>query len=282
MTWQLLLVVSIIFTSLNGLFHRSLMKDDKSDPVAQTIIFLGIGGIIALIIALLRGTFQLSFPLSLSLNFIILALVTIGYVLKYRGFQLLNASEVVIFATTSKLWNVIGASIFLHEVVTLPKVIGTIVILIGVAITLYVDKKFKVNKGIIIVLISAVFFGLTDINGYFILNTLDASNYQIYAYLLPVLILLLVRPRSVAKLGYYLKPNRGMKVFLLSVFDTLGMLALFFAYQAGGHASVIGPLSASKLILTVLLAMIFLKERQNIANKIIGSVITVVGVILLL
>jgi drug/metabolite transporter (DMT)-like permease len=282
MTWPVFLITSILLTSLNGLFHRSLLKDDKSDPIAQTIVFLGIGGIIALAIALFRGTLQLTFPLSLSLNFAILALITLGYVLKYRGYQLLNASEVVIFASTSKLWNVVGASIFLHETVTLTKLLGTLVILLGVAVTMYVDKKFKFNKGILVVLIGAVIFGLTDINGFYILQTFDASSFQVYAYLLPVIILLLIRPNSVKKLSYYFTKDRGMKVILLSAFDTLGMLALFFAYQAGGKASIIGPLSATKLIVTVLLAMVILKERDHITNKIIGAVITVLGVILLL
>jgi drug/metabolite transporter (DMT)-like permease len=258
------------------------MKDDKSDPIAQTIIFLGIGGIIALVIAIIRGKLDLAFPLSLSFNFVILALVRVGYVLKYRGYQLLNASEVVIFASTSKLWNVIGASLFLHETVTLSKVLGTLIILIGVAVTMYVEKKFKFNKGVLVVLLGAVVFGLTDINGFYILQTFDASSFQVYAYLLPVFILLLFKPRSIKKLSYYFTVDRGMKVILLSIFDTLGMLALYFAYQAGGKASVIGPLSASKLIITVLLAMILLKERNNIANKLVGAVITVVGVILLL
>jgi drug/metabolite transporter (DMT)-like permease len=259
------------------------MKDDDSSAVAQTIVFMGIEGVIAIIIAVIRGKFQLSVPPSLIINFVIIAVfMTLAYVLKYRGFKLLNASEVSIFSSTSKMWNVLGAAIFLHEAVTPQRIIGTVVILLGITITIYVNKKFQINKGILFVLAGALLFGLTDINGYYILQKIDASNYQIYASLLPVFALLLIQPTSVKKIRYYFRKDRAIKVTLLSLFDTFGMLALFLAYQAGGKASIIGPLSATKIIVTVFMAMIFLKERTNITNKILGALVSIVGVILLL
>ena len=283
MSWQILLIISIIFLSFNGLFHKSLLKNDKSDPRAQASVFLGLGGFISILIALLRGKLQLEFSPSLIINFSVLAtFATIAYVLKYRGFQLINASEVVIFSTTSKFWNVVGASIFLHEAITAQKIIGTLIILLGITVTMYVDQKFKINKGIFFTLLAALLFGLTDINGYYILQTMDASTYQIYFYLLPVFALLLVQPSVLIKVSYYFKLGRAVKVVALSLFDTLGMLALFFAYQMGGKASVISPLSATKVIVTVVLAIIFLKERDNITKKLVGSVIAVIGVVLLL
>lgn len=282
MSWQILLVISIVFLSFNGLFHKSLLKSDN-DPRAQVIVFWGLGGVISIFIALLRGKLQLEFPPSLFINFLILAsFATAAGVLKYRGFQLISASEVVIFATTSKFWNVIGASVFLHEEITVRKIIGTIIILIGIAVTMYVDKKLKMNKGIFFVLLAALLMGLSDISGYYILRTLDASSYQIYFYLLPVFTLLLVQPSTIKKISYYFKLDRAIKVTTLAIFDTLGMLALFFAYKAGGKASVIGPLSATKVIVTVILAIIFLKERTNIIRVLAGAAITVIGVILLL
>lgn len=283
MSWQILLVISILCLSLNGLFHKSLLRDDKSDPRAQAIVFLGIGGVLSIIIALFRGGLHFEFNPHLIFNLLVLSVFgTIAYVMKYRAYQLINASEIVIFSTTSKLWVTVGAAIFLHEAVTIQKMIGTIIILLGIAVIMYRDKKLKINYGILIVLVSAIFFALTDINGFYILQSMDASNYQVYFYLIPVFALLLVQPASIKKISYYFKPIRALKVTALSIFDTLGMLTLFFAYQAGGKASVISPLSATKVIVTVILAIIILKERDSIAQVLTGSVISVVGIFLLL
>lgn len=283
MPWFVYLIISILLISCNGLFHRSLLKDDDSSPQAQTIIFLGIGGIIAIIIALVQGKHNLFFPQILLWNFLlVILLLTPAYLLKYRAYQLIGASEVVMFSVTGRLWNVVGAYFFLHEAVSLKMIIGAVVILIGVMITRFDKKKFTLNKGIFIVLVSSFLFGLGDINGYYILRSYDSTNFLIYSELLPVIALMLLQPIAIKKLQYYFRKDRAIKVFFLCICDALGMLALYLAYQAGHNAAVIGPLNATRAVVTVLLAALILKERRNIRNKVIGSIIAVIGVILLL
>jgi len=283
MSWQLFLIISIFCLSLNGLFHRSLLKDDKSDAKAQTLVFLSLGGLLTILIALVRGKLQIVLPHNLLLNFLILAILgAVAYFYKYRGYQLIGAAEVIIFSTTSKLWNVIGGFLFLNEAVALRQVFGSLIIIAGISIAIFSDRKFQINKGVLFVLLSAMLFGMVDINGYYILRDVEATTYQIYFYFLPILALLLIQPKTITKIVYYLNPVRGIKVTLLSIFDTLGMLALFYSYQAGGKASVIGPLSASKVIITTILGFIILRERDHLMNKLVGAIVTVIGVVLLL
>lgn len=283
MPWQLYLLISILLISCNGLFHRSLMKDDKSHPIAQTIVFLGLGGCIAIIIALLQRKLQLSFPPSLGWNFLLLILLsTPAYLLTYRAYQLLGASEIVLLLSTGRLWNVMGAALFLHEAITTIQVLGALIILAGLAITLYDKRKFTVNKGVLFVLLAAFLYGMSDINGYYMLHTLNATNFLIYSEFLPVIVLLIMQPTVIKNLRYYFHTNTATKALLLSFCDALGSLALFLSYQAGGKASVIGPLSATRVLVTVVLAMVILRERNNIRNKILGAIITICGVILLL
>ena len=283
MVWQIYLIISILFISLNSLFHRSLMKNDKSNPQAQTIVFLGLGGIIAFIITLFSGHLQLTIPPSLTFNFILLVLLSIpAYLLTYRAYQLIGASEVVLFLATGSLWTVFGAFLFLHEAVTFQKILGAIIVLTGLIIVLYDKSRFTLNRGAIFALLAALFFGLSNINSFYILKTFDARSFLIYAEFLPVFALLLIQPRVVKKLKYYFHMGNGIKAILLGLCDALGSLALFLSFQAGGQASVIGPLSTTRVLLTVILAMLILRERNNITNKIIGAVVTIVGVILLL
>lgn len=259
------------------------MKGDKSNPQAQTVVFLGLGGIIAIVIALFQGKFNLFFPPFLIWNFLIFViLVTPAYILSYRAYQLIGVSEIIMFMATGRLWNVVGAYFFLHENVTLKMVIGALIIITGVMLTRFEKKKFTINKGIVLVLLAAFFSGTSEIDGYYILRSINATNWLIYSDFLPVFAILLLWPKVVGKLTYYFQKDKAIKVILLSLCDAFGMLALFLAYQTGHNASIIGPLSATRIIVTVVLAMIILKERNNIRNKIIGAVVTVIGVILLL
>ncbi len=259
------------------------MKGDKSNPQAQTIVFLGLGGIIAIVIALVQEKFNLVFPPALLGNFLVFVLlVTPAYLLSYRAYQLIGATEVAMFLATGRLWNVIGAYVLLHEAVSVKMMIGALIIVIGVMISRYEKKRFTINKGIVLVLVAALLFGMSDIDGYYILRSVNATNYLIYSELLPVFAILVFRPKIIKKLSYYFQKDKAIKLLLLSACDAIGMLTLFLAYQAGHNASIIGPLSAMRIIVTVILAMIFLKERSNIPNKLVGAVVTVVGVILLL
>ncbi len=93
--------------------------------------------------------------------------------------------------------------------------------------------------------------------------------------------LLLVQPKAIKKIKYYFRKDRAAKVLLLSLCDTFGMLALYLAYQTGRNAAVIGPLRSTSIIVTVVLAILILKERTNAVNKIAGALIAVFGVVLL-
>jgi drug/metabolite transporter (DMT)-like permease len=259
------------------------LKDDDSSPQAQTIAFLGLGGFIAIVVALIQGKLDLLFPIGLIWNFIILiVMLTPAYLLKYRSYQLIGASEVVMFSVTGRILNIIGAYFFLHENITLKIIIGALLILFGVMITRYEKKKFVLNKGVGIVLLSSVLFGLSDINGYYILKSYDSTNFLIYSELLPVLTLLILNPKAVKRLRYYFQKGRTLKISLLSLCDAFGMLALYLAFQSGGSASIIGPLRATSIIVTTVLAILILKERNNIRNKIVGSVIAVIGAMFLI
>jgi len=195
---------------------------------------------------------------------------------------LLGESEVVLFLLTGRLWNVIGAYFFLHEVVTLKMIFGAIIILSGVAITLFDKRKFKINKGIAFALIAAFLYGMVDIDGYYILRTYDATNFLIYSEFLPIIAIVLLQPKIIKRLQYYFQKDKAVALLLLCSFDVFGTLALYLAYQVGRNASIISPLSATRVLVTTILAIVILKEKNNIVNKIIGAIITVIGVILLL
>jgi drug/metabolite transporter (DMT)-like permease len=248
MSWQIYLILSILLISCNGLFQRALMKDEASHAQTTVVAGLGLSGILAGIVVLLQG--KLSFALSPSLIlFLVLfvLLVTPGYVFSRQAYKHLGASEMVIILSTGRLWNVIGAYFFLHEHVTFQRLLGAIIIIVGVVIARYEKKSFRLNKGFGLAIIAAFFLGMSDIVGYYILRFMSASNFLVYSYLLPVLAILLVQPKTLKKLTYFFQMSKGIKLLLLSLCDTLGMLGLYLSYQAGGAASVISPLSATRV-----------------------------------
>jgi uncharacterized membrane protein len=70
-------------------------------------------------------------------------------------------------------------------------------------------------------------------------------------------------------------------VGLFAFTSALASIFLYTAYQLGHNASQLAPILASEAALTVLLAIVFLKERNNILQKMSGAIIVLIGIALL-
>ena len=163
MSWQLLVGLSVLLYSINGLLHRTLMKDESSDAYAQAVTFAGLSGVFFLIILLFRGGFQPwqswnQLPLFLLAAF----LSSMGMICTFKGFKSIGASEHTILLTSSRLWLILGAVLFLKESLTITKLVGTVAILFGVVLAEWNKKTFVLNKGAIFVLLAALFFATSE------------------------------------------------------------------------------------------------------------------------
>ena len=72
----------------------------------------------------------------------------------------------------------------------------------------------------------------------------------------------------------------GILVGLLcGLSSAVGTLSLFAAYRAGGNTSVVTVISSAYPVVTVLLAVVFLKERIN-RLQVLGIILAIVAAIL--
>jgi drug/metabolite transporter (DMT)-like permease len=283
MSWLVLTFLGILVFSPKSLLYRVLMKDDKSDPYAQSVVFFGLGGTFALLFSLFHGGFQYQIKLNQLILFLLLTtFATVGPVLLFTAYQRIDASEISILQSSQKIWTVMGAFILLQEPFSVNKTLGTLVIVVGIAITLWRGMKFQINRGVALVLFATLFYACMDLVSYYIVRNFDAISLIVYVCYLPVVSILLIRPQTVKKISYYFKPKYALGVSVLALCDTVGTLCFFFAYQVGRNAAQIVPLAGLITINSVLLGIVFLKEHSNIPNKVIGALVTVVGAVLVL
>lgn len=283
MSWLALTLLGILAFSPKSLLYRVLMKDAEADPYAQSVVFFGLGGTFALFFSLLHGGFQYHITFSQLLWFLPLTIcATIGPVLLFRAYQRIEASEIAILQSSQKLWAVAGAFLLLQEPFSVNKMLGTLVIVFGIAITFWRGSKFQVNEGVVLVLVATFFYAGMDLVSYYIVRDFDAISFIVYVCYLPVVTLLLLRPQTVRKISYYFKPKYALGVLLLALCDTVGTLCFFFAYQVGRNVAQIVPLAGLITINSVVLGIIFLKEYTNVPHKIIGALITIIGAMLVL
>jgi drug/metabolite transporter (DMT)-like permease len=281
MSWQFLVGISIFLFSLDNLFHRVLMREDESDPITQTIIFYSLGGILSLCIAPLFGGFHYQISLSqLPLFALIGFFGTLAPVMGFKALKSIGASESSILSSSTRLWVVFGAFLFLHESFSIQKIIGTIIILVGIGVAQWQKEKIILNRGALYALIAALSYAIAEIISFYILRDFDTISFSVFSSFLPVVILSLTMPGKLKKLTFYKTPSRAINITIVSVIDALATIALYFAYQLGHNASQISPIMGTQTIVSVILAILILKERNNMLHKIIGATIVVLGVML--
>ncbi len=281
MTWQLLLLISILAASLKGILFRSLMRQDASDPWAQSIAFLAVSGTLSLLIALVKGFQFPDFPRLLPNFALMIFLLTLAPVLTFRAFKLTGAAETVIFLQSQILWVVLGSYIFLGEAVVLGKMIGSFLMLLGLTFISLKKRKIIIGKGKVLAVGAGFLYGLSNVNGFYILRSLNAFSFEAFANYLPLLTIMLLQPTSLRKLNFYRSSANAVNLFVTASLGTVATISLCLAYQVGRNASQISPLSATSLMVTVIFAAIFLKEKENLFRKIIGSAIIIGGIILI-
>lgn len=281
MDWFFLALLSVLCFSLASIFRRVVMKGDKTDAIASSIVFQFLGAIIIGIFAFSRG---FVFPpiTGFYLNYFLVGLLwALATLFQFKSYQYLEASEAIIISSLEALVVIVASSIFLGEVFTIKMLFGTIFVLMGVILAPRKETKFTFNRGVFYGLGFCLFAGLGLVNDTFMVKHADPMSYLAIGFLLPVFFLMLFRPQSVAKIAEILKFNNFKKIFLLTIFYSLGSILIFFALSKGAQVSQLSSISNSVVILTVILATIFLKERDHLFRKVICSILVTIGVLLL-
>lgn len=280
MNWFLLAIISTLSVAISNLLRRVLLKNYRGDIFSYSIVIQFAGAILVGSFAFSRG-FIMPPIQNLPLNFILMAIsYAAGTILVLKAMQNAEASEAAILGASSTLWVIIVSLIFLGESFNLSKITGIALILISVLLV-SIKNGLKFNKNSLYILISAFCYGTAFANDAFILRQSDALSYLSIVFLFPGLAMLIVKPKAILGIKTLLKPLSLLKITTLSFFFAFSGVMTYLAYQNGGTASQLASIGQASVILTVLLAAIFIGEKDNLWKKLIAGVVTTIGVLLI-
>jgi bacterial/archaeal transporter family protein len=281
MPWIFFAVINILSMAVANLFSRVLMKDDKSDTVSYAIVFQLLCAVLTGIFALWKG-FVLPPLQTHYANFILSGILYgLGSLCMFKAMKYLEASEVAILSATGTIVTIVAAVAFLHEGFSLQKIFGTILVLSSVFI-ISRNEKLIINKGMFFALAMAALMGLAVTNDAYILKSYDAVSYTPIAFFIPGIVILVLRPIAVTKLHTVFSKKAFRNMLLLGLFYSVQAITYYVAMERGAGASQIAPISRATIIATVILAALFLRERDHLGTKFVSAILVTVGVLLLL
>ena len=284
--WLLLAILSALFAGLTAILAKVGLKniDSTVATALRTIVVL----VFAWLIVFITGTTGTIVDIdSKGWLFLILSGLATGasWLCYFKALQIGNVNKVVPVDKSSTVITIILAAILLGEWLSIPGIIGTV--LIGIGTLLMIEKKDvdSVNETktswLFFALGSAVFAALTSILGKVGMEGID-SNLGTAIRTVVVLIMSWVMVFVMKKSVSLKSLSRKDTIFLiLSGLATGGSWLCFFRALQEGPASVIVPIDKLSILVTIVFSYIVFKEKLS-KKAAIGLAGIIAGTLLLL
>ena len=284
--WVLFAFASAFFAGVTSILAKIGVKDVDSHVATaiRTIIVLIFSWIMVFIIGSQSTIVNIDGKTFL---FLILSGLSTGgsWLCYFKALQLGDVNKVVPIDKSSTILTMILAFIFLNEKITINMVIG----MIGIAIGTYlmIQKKEKAEKivkrkaWLIYALLSALFASLTSILGKVGIENVE-SNLGTAIRTIVVLVMAWIIVFATKKKRDIKKIDKRSLIFLiLSGVATGASWLCYYKALQDGLASIVVPIDKLSILVTVLFAYIFLKEKLS-KKSLLGLILIVVGTLLLL
>ncbi len=281
MTWQLLILFSVLTYSVSVLLQRILVKEDKSDPISFAILFQFITGIFIGVYGF--ATQDMSLPnLTPILGniFLMITMYTLGNYFLFTALQKIEASKFTVIFSSRAIFTVIASTIFLRESLDAGQWFGALLILFAILLVTGKIRTLTFQKPEWYALLAAVCFGVEITNDRILLNSLSVYPFAFWGFLLPGLALLLIYKKSVRNMSRYFRPKTLRTILLLCAIYAASAVTFFVALQMAPNSSQVATINLTNVIVIVLLSIVFLRERTDWVKRVIGAVLSFVGLLL--
>ncbi|MBI5123606.1 EamA family transporter [Candidatus Roizmanbacteria bacterium] len=193
-----------------------------------------------------------------------------------------NVSLMVSLINTFPVITIALAIVFLHEWPNIYQWFGILFIILGI---LFISRekaeneiKTKKKNWLLWGLFGALAIGIAEFVTKLATLKTDGFTFTFFVYLMyiPPLVFFMIFDKKGRKFES-LKNKASVIYTLLGIFFVeAGLIAIALAYQHG-FASLVSPIVATHMLVTVVVAVIFLKEKLLIIQK-IGIVLNLIGI----
>ena len=284
--WILYAFGSAFFAGATSILAKIGVKDIDSHVATaiRTIVVLIFSWIMVFIVGSQGTIGNIS---GKTLTFLILSGFATGasWLCYFKALQLGDVNKVVPIDKSSTILTMILAFIFLNEKITINMVIGIIGIAIGTYLMIQkkesIEKVVKGKAWLVYALLSAIFASLTSILGKVGIENVE-SNLGTAIRTIVVLIMAWIIVFATKKQSDVKKIDKKSLLFLiLSGIATGASWLCYYKALQDGLASIVVPIDKLSILVTILFAYVFLKEKLS-KKSIVGLVLIVVGTLILL
>jgi drug/metabolite transporter (DMT)-like permease len=277
MSWILLAFLGGVFSNISSFFSRFILKEKDSDSTLYAWFFEGARAVVFSIVAFTN--FRIIVSWYSVLLFLVLGaseFISMFFYMRMHKYSHLSISTIL--SRTRLIWIPIIAFLIAGEHLMPLTYLGIAVLFIGLAVASAPHKLGK-DKGQLYAYISAFFIAINVV--VFKMAQPFASDPLLIVFLtLPITLFYPViiskrKKRIYTFFSYGILPKVGAGV--------ASVVSIYFFARAldGGPATIVNGIYQATLVLSVMAGIFILGEKEDMSRKIAGSVITLIGVLLL-
>jgi len=283
-------IIQSILAGLGGMFGWGLYDFfgglfSKRIGNFKTFFWSQLAGLVFVTLLIFAFAINLNIPTSIAILMPVASILyATAYLLFFKGFELGNVS---VISATMNLWAVftmLFAFIFLGQRLSTFQFLGVLMIIAGVIFVSLKwsdieDQNIKLLSGVKETILAALLFGIFWNFSEIISEKIGWLSTTIFVKIGIVLFLLLFsliikREVSIAKIG----PKTKMMILFAGVLEAAAVAFVNWGLTVG-DAILVTPIASALSIVTIMMAVIFLKEKINKLQG-IGMIIVITGIVL--
>lgn len=274
--WQIYTLIAVFLYGISSIVSKHVLKNMKTEVF---VIILNLSGAFCYLFFYEQFT-QPTNNIGWLLLILNCAVWTYTVYLMYEVYKHLDLSLIAPLSNIYPGIVLLLSFLFLNEALTLNKVIGVLIIIIGAVILSYkVRRKYKITRtGMRLMITYLILYSVIRILDKATIIYFNPGFYGFLLFLIPGLLL---------TLNYARKEKRakvtGKNLLLSILLGFLGFLGYYFvllAYQLT-EVSRITPLLQLNIIIAMIGGFFFYKEK-GLLRKSIGALIVLIGAILII
>lgn len=283
-------VIQSIVAGLGGLFGWGLYDFfggvfSKSIGNHKTFFWSQLSGLTFVSLLGIALTINLNIPIKIIVLIPIASILyAVAYLLFFRGFELGNVS---IISATMNLWAVftmIFAFIILGQRLSMFQFVGVLMILAGVALVSLKwedikNQNINLLSGVKETMLAAFLFGIFWIFSEIISESIGWVSTTLFIKIGIVLFMLIFSLLAKRELRIVNATPKLMAMILVAGILEAAAVAIVNWGLTIGEAILVTPISSALSIVTILMAVIFLKEKIT-ALQGVGMIIVISGIVL--
>ena len=284
MTWIFYALTAVVFYTFLTLSQRVIATKSKY-PRAASFVFNLFASATTLIYLFFTGglkdiTFKASLP---AWGTVLIACLFYGLFERNRFiiYKYLDASNATIVSNVSVVIAFVGSLFIYHEHLSLPKLVGALLILIALVVISQNKSKSShfSTKGLLIGLLIYTFGGLGWMLDKAGATNFNSSTYSLFVWIFPTILVFLpfIKKSEIVteiKLG-------GWKILVAAALNAFGYLFQLRALEISEATKVL-PILQTSTFFTVILAALLLKEKDHLGRKSICAILAIIGSVLLI